>query len=324
MDKFIFLDSGKSMSAQYILADCKALPNVEYLNIRNRQYPKLISRLMNAYSYGIAPFKWIPLGKLVNSAYTLKPERVGQNDRCFVITYDGFAGLLTEKYLETLSSFGYTPCLLYLNSIKGNTLSLGGGSGDRLRYFKNHIYTFDQYDASRFGLKFIDSFYSKLVIPSSALVVRQGIYYIGKAKDRLQKILSFCDFFRNHGVDFDFNIMVDHSGLISDGNVKFKTSAVPYTQSVNDMLGFSTIFDITEEGQHGATLRYYEAVVYNKKLVTTNPYVRDLYYYNPEYMKIVQKPEDIDVDWLKEPMDIDYGYDGRFSPVKFLKLIQEG
>ena len=321
MDKFVFLDSGQSISAQYILKDCKVLPNVEYLNIRKNMRPKFLSRLMNVYLRGVKPFKWLPLEYVVDHSYAFEPEKLENGNRCFVITYDGFLWMLTDKYLKRLQDNGYIPCLLYLNSIKANCL--GGGYDERLKYFKNHIYTFDQYDAARFNVQFVDSFYSKLVDANSKPEPRAGVYYIGAAKDRLSRIISFCDYFRLHDVDFNFNIMGDPCGMVCDGKVKFISSPIPYTQSVNDMLGYSTIFDITENGQHGATLRYYEAVVYNKKLVTTNHHVKELYYYNPDYMKIVDAPEELDVAWLKSQINIDYGYDGRFSPVNFLKILQQ-
>ena len=68
------------------------------------------------------------------------------------------------------------------------------------------------------------------------------------------------------------------------------------------------------EKQYGPSLRYFEAVCYNKKLLTNNPCVVDLPYYDPRYIQVFNNPSDIDIDWLREDCTVDYGYKGDFSP----------
>ena len=81
--------------------------------------------------------------------------------------------------------------------------------------------------------------------------------------------------------------------------------------------------EILQKGQTGPTLRYFEAVCYNKKLLTNNPHIVNFPFYKPEWMKIYQKPEDIDINWLKEKEQIDYGYNGEFSPTKLIDFLYE-
>ncbi len=40
-------------------------------------------------------------------------------------------------------------------------------------------------------------------------------------------------------------------------------------------------------------------------------------------MKVFEKPEDIDWEWVKERITVDYHYDGRFSPRHLIDKIIE-
>ena len=70
------------------------------------------------------------------------------------------------------------------------------------------------------------------------------------------------------------------------------------------------------------SLRYFEAIVYNKKLLTNNPEVVELPYYDERYMRVFESIEDIDVDWVKAIEKIDYKYKGEFSPLGIIEYIK--
>lgn len=72
------------------------------------------------------------------------------------------------------------------------------------------------------------------------------------------------------------------------------------------------------KGQKVQTVRYYEAVYYNKKLLTNNPSVRDLSFYDPRYMRYFETVDDIDFSGVKEKVPINYHYAGEFSLLHIL------
>lgn len=83
------------------------------------------------------------------------------------------------------------------------------------------------------------------------------------------------------------------------------------------------ILEVLIEGMTGATLRYNEAVCYNKKLLTNNKNIVNLPFYDPRYMRVFDSPDDIDVEWVRKQVPIDYHYDGRFSPTHIIDEILE-
>ncbi len=91
-------------------------------------------------------------------------------------------------------------------------------------------------------------------------------------------------------------------------------NAFPYRNIIAEVKRSNCLLEVVREFQDDPSYRYYEAVCYNKKLLTNNKRIVNFPFYNPEYIHVFEKPEDIDWDWVKERIPIDYGYDGRFSP----------
>lgn len=96
---------------------------------------------------------------------------------------------------------------------------------------------------------------------------------------------------------------------------------IPYEQVLASVLNTNVIIEVLQENQEGPSLRYYEAVCYNKKLLSNNRNLSDLPFYDPRYMKYFDKYEDIDIEWVKSREKINYSYDGSFSPSNLIKLL---
>ena len=96
---------------------------------------------------------------------------------------------------------------------------------------------------------------------------------------------------------------------------------IDYNQILDELQKFDTVLEVVQPGQVGVTLRYYEAITYNKKLITNNEMVKKLPFYNPDYMFVFCDPEDIDLEWVKRSIKDDYHYNNEFSPKELVKDI---
>lgn len=96
---------------------------------------------------------------------------------------------------------------------------------------------------------------------------------------------------------------------------------IPYEKVLADVLNSDVILEVVQEGQRGPSLRYYEAVCYNKRLLTNNPDIKSFPYYDSRYMKIFKDADDIDLNWIKKKQKIDYRYRGDFSPLNMLDVV---
>jgi len=185
------------------------------------------------------------------------------------------------------------------------------------------IGTFDPKDAAEYGFEYCNSLYSK-VLDLPKVAPSYDICYIGNIKDRLPRILEFREFAQKNGT---------HSLMkLAQCNEKQRRLLPPeavleremsYPRSLMLTNQANCIFDMTPEGQTGVTLRYYEAIVYNKKLLTNNRAIENMPFFDERYIKFYDDAQDVDWNWVKAVEDVDYGYDGTFSPVKLLATMEK-
>ena len=101
---------------------------------------------------------------------------------------------------------------------------------------------------------------------------------------------------------------------------------VPYEENIARAVNNNCILEIVRENFIGFTQRYYEAIVFNKKLLTNNAEVKQFAYYDERYIQYFEKVEDIDWKWVQEETEVDYKYRGDFDPKKWkenLKRVME-
>lgn len=86
-----------------------------------------------------------------------------------------------------------------------------------------------------------------------------------------------------------------------------------YQQNLKYISESNCLLEIMHEGYDNQTLRYGEAVMYNKKLLSNNEKIVTYPFYNEKYMKVFKRIEDIDWEWVKRREDVQYHYHNEFS-----------
>lgn len=184
----------------------------------------------------------------------------------------------------------------------------------------NHIYTFEPADVNKYGFEYIGfgGYYSMKKIETKN--IKYDLVFSGGVKGgRENTIILLYRYLEKNACSFLFDL----NGLpfFEAQNIQYHNGWVPYESMLNLTSESNCILEIMQQGQTGPTLRYFEAVCYNKKLLTNNPHIINFPFYKPEWMKIFHSPEDIDIDWLKNREHIDYGYKGEFSPTKLIDYL---
>ncbi len=265
------------------------------------------------------PFKsiWFDPGKMFPKA---------KNGDLFLFIND------TLMYIDTpilMKIHRYFPdskmVLLIWDSLRAGSLNLEFTKKTFFDYPWDLILSYDQNDCRDYGFHYLgQSYYSKkdVAAPTKA---ENDIYYIGHCKSnkdvRTKQVLRIFKGCRKAHVACDFTITNMQKPQARDGLVLQK-NGIPYDEVVKGFQNSRCILEVLQKGQQQQSLRYFEAVCYNKKLLTNNPDVVNLSYYRPDYMQYFEKPEDIDYDWIKEPIEIDYHYQGEFSPLRSLEMIK--
>ncbi|MBD5467254.1 MAG: hypothetical protein HDR21_03760 [Lachnospiraceae bacterium] len=197
---------------------------------------------------------------------------------------------------------------------------------DKLRSIFDVMVSADRADAERFSLEYVPNIYSKRDFCGSKKAV--SLYYTGKNKSGREQILTeFVKRLREAGISFSFSL----TGVSDTGKRKgIKEKAFRgYPEILREVQDAECLLEILEDRQTSMTLRYMEALCYNKKLLTNNQNIIHLAGYDERYMRIFDPNhvEDIDLEFVRQRVDVKYDYNNEYSPENFmrkvLKLLRE-
>lgn len=320
--KYIFITTDYNGLAEGMFADLIGRPDTVFI----KPYQKSCSGVLNFIlkvkrRIKFADLLTAPFNSKFSRLYTLDNIlKKYQNNDVYVIFSDMTLNFFPYSYIRSLIYHNKAKCfVLFLNSMKVlNNKTLNA----KLDLFKAcNIFTFDGHDAKLNEWNFVNSFYSAPII-NYHIPEKKGVYYIGQAGNRFDIILNVLQHLNKNNIYCNFNV----AGCSKEQQVQEKglnyIKGIPYMTTIEQMNSLDCILEIQSKGQSGPTLRYFQAVSMNKKLLTNNSNVTKLDFYNPEYIKIFSKPEDIDVDWLQSSINIDYKYDNRYSPENFINLLK--
>lgn len=186
------------------------------------------------------------------------------------------------------------------------------------------VLTFDKNDADEYGFTWFGySWYSTFddVEPANSI---SDLFYVGYKKGKREGLI--CDVYEEalkHGVKCDFRIVANENGIIKDGcELTYTQSRFPYPEIVSIIKSTGCILEVLQEGQDTQTIKYYEAIAYNKKLLTNNKHIIELPFYDNTKMQFFDTVDDIDWDWLTNKSDVHYEYTGEFTPLNIISFLK--
>ncbi len=265
----------------------------------------------------------VPLQNIWNKNYIGKLYFPENKPICFVFA-TALATYYDMKLFEYLrKNFPDCRLVLLLRDIVQVCLNRSGGRSinDLLSTF-DQIYTINSNDEEKYGFKKINPMCSRYPVNVTSENV-SDIVFIGRVKDRADTINQIYTRLTNAGVNCDFTLMVDKSEKnIADG-IKVIFRPIKYEEMLEKTVQSKCVLEVTQKGISSVSARCMEALCYNKKLVTDIKSVKSMRYYNSKYMFVYDSPEEIDPDFIKENINVDYNYDDSFSPINLLKHIDD-
>lgn len=325
---FVYFDPG---SSYYNIAryDIERLPNCI---IRSRDLPaggKLKKVLFQLHtSLTLNKRIVLPLQSLWNRSY-IGDLNFPDNSKpiCFVFT-GGFMGLLsyqmkTVKYLRKT----YPGCKLVLlirDLLKVTKHVNQYFDLDEAKRTYDEIYTINTNEAEKYGLKAIHSYCSYYPVETSPQDKKSDVVFIGVVKDRLDTIKRAYEKFTKAGLVCDFLLVSRQpiEGEFLPEGLVIQQAGIPYLEMLKRTVNSSCVLEITQKDADGLTSRCLEALCYNKKLISDNFRLKDTKYYDSDYMYLYQDIDEVPVDFIKKQIDVDYHYDGEFSPIRTLEIFE--
>lgn len=180
------------------------------------------------------------------------------------------------------------------------------------------------YDVPKYGLTYAPVFMSKIEEFSSPLKCKYDISFIAEAKDRMSIVNKLYQQLMANGLNCFFYIFhARNVDKLPDSNIIYANRYIGRTEMLRKELESNCILEVLKGDAHSNTLRFWEAVMYNKKLYTNWAGALDSPYYDPRYMRVFNNPEDVDLDFIKERIEVDYKYQGELSPLRFLEIFEK-
>lgn len=327
--EFIFVLPGNRWNKVYMnsFGELKKQKNVEFVDLYHDN-GKIVSILRRVcYSRRLnriklfSPFigiikKWVEIKK-----FSFELLTIDRNTNYYIIFFNlAVPPVGAEKRLMKNKKTNMKYVLYSMDSWDSKSL-------DRAKAYHNAIHfdyfiTFDYEDSIKYNIEYVTWPYCMLPDRKDKYTVSNDLIYVGLAKDRLRDLTDIFLVSESNNCRNYFSIAdVDKEANNVPGIIYNKW--IEYPEIVETVKESNCILEVLFNGQSAPTLRYFEAVCYNKKLLTNNKNVVNLPFYNPDYIHIFENTEDIDWDWVKERIPVDYHYDGRFSPKQFIKKIIE-
>lgn len=315
----------------------KVIRDVFYLNERYmipdiEQYKYVIfadyADYLN-YSYeGLRQRKDVAIRSVLMTGREWKCEYAQEGENYFIFHSFPFKRFFQDKFFEYIRKrFPKGKEIFCISDVcVGGEYSYGAKMKDifTIEYLKKQfdmVITYHVAEAQKFGFEWHPFPYRKTELPSVAVDI--DVFYVGNAKDRLHLIHSVFLKLHKEGIKCEFivNRVAEEDQLQGYEGITYN-HRLTYKECMEKMMGCRCILDICQENDESA-LRFAEAVVYNKRLLVNETSRRTSPYYNEKNIQFFTDADSIDINWLKESVEVDYGYQGDFSVESMLDQIDE-
>lgn len=317
-----YLSKGRVDKNEYnsiCLRDAEKMKDVQVVSCPLDYSNVLVRRFYNLINY-----KNIPIPLIVKRfwyPFVFKQQFATNKPFCFVVANND----LSMDYLTYLK-IKYPQCKLvklHRDLVKISHLKSEYSEENMNRVFDLRM-SYDSGESAKLGFPYFDEIESKIEISIDSKYPLSDVFFAGKAKDRLPKIISAYEILSSAGLKCDFYITgVPKEKQIQKSGITYANSFMPYMEMLYKSVNSRCMLDINQEGAVGYTSRFLEAVIYNKRLIADNPYVLNSKYYNPDYIQIVDDMKNIDPEFVRKESKVDYRYDDDFSPINLIKKIDK-
>ena len=328
MRKYNYVVLGSEGLYKYSYSDLFELNDVEYApHFRTNINP--IFRFLHRLHFSKEVNKRIKLPfKNIWNRFYFNFEFDNQNPICFLF-FSNWTALNEEVGLTKYLRKKYPNCktVWFLQDLYKNIKTIYNKQLDlnKARNEFDLIVSIDTDDCKKYGF-----YYHPLVFSSFHGVVKQmpqsDVYFLGKAKERLQDIIEVFKLLKSYNLKLDFHIVgVKEEQQVYADEIHYIDS-MDYGENLQHVIHTKCLLEIMQKGQIGYTQRAVEAVCLGKKLLTNNPIIKDAPFYKQEFISQFEEYTDIDIAFVNNIPNsefIDFQYKEKLSPIELLDFIDE-
>lgn len=183
------------------------------------------------------------------------------------------------------------------------------------------VMSFDLGDCEKYGLIYQPLVYSTIEKTSDS-VPANDVYFVGRAKDRLESIVDAYVELKNKGLKCDFHIVgAKTDERILEDEIDY-CGQMPYEENIKHIKNCKAILEIMQKNGRGFTLRCCEAIAFGKILITNNEEIINTPFYNPERVLLFDEKTSFDISPIRNSDGfVNYNYSD-LSPLKMFEKIE--
>ncbi|MBP5800407.1 MAG: hypothetical protein J6W43_10965 [Prevotella sp.] len=169
-------------------------------------------------------------------------------------------------------------------------------------YFKQHanlFISYDAIDAKKHGLLYHPTVFSVIPQSLSNHDIKYDLYFLGRDKGRLPLLINLCKEAKNRGIKCKMvMIEVPEKKRIAGEGFFYIDKSISYHENLENCAASNCIIELLQHNAQSPTLRTWEAIAMNKKLVTNNTSIRSTEVYDERYISIFNDEKTINWDFI--------------------------
>lgn len=163
------------------------------------------------------------------------------------------------------------------------------------------VLTYDKHDAAKYGFFYHPTVYAKPEDKRKISTKQMDVFFCGMAKERFEILYNLAELMKKEHLKFMF--YVPDAKIYNDSIIK---KSLTYYENVEMLSKSNCILEVQQSGATGYTLRTWEAISYNKKLLTNNHEIIHAPFYDPRYIQVFDDINNIDFSWVIKEEDVNY------------------
>jgi hypothetical protein len=297
------------------------IKEIKKINIDSKMF-EIIYKIH--FSNRINKYVILPFKNLWNNYYTLAKYKFESTTDYYLIFLNGSIRYhYSYEFLKEIKEKNPNIHFILLMYDNWDSIVFKDKFRKILRLF-NYVFSFDVNDCKKYGFIHLYSTFSRPDNMKYSNALSSDLFFIGWGQGRLGLLKGVAKKLGSIS-QYKSDIRIRGVKLKEQESIKGVTynTSMTYDNELLHVYNTNCVLEIVKEYQSGITLRTCEAIAFNKKLMTNNTFLRDMPFYDPRFMRIIESPEDIDTDFLRSDIDVDYKKTDFFSPLNIIKKLEE-
>lgn len=299
--------------------DLQNMPNVKYHpNFLSGVKSKLI-RFLIRLNFNLRLNKYIktPFNSIVNKY--IYPYNFKDNNPICYIFFECHFSVINTSYISYLrSKHPSARFVLYMQDI---VASLPYYNVEHYRKQFDLILSYDNGDCQKYGFLYYSTPFSKIDIQGVANIEDIDVFFCGAAKTRYNIILDAYRRFTSHGLKCKFYITGVPEEFRIQGDGIYYDQPISYLDNLRYVAASKCILEVMQENADGFTPRLWEAIMYDKHLITNNTCIKHSLYWNQDGIHFLNECENY--SFINEEISYPYHIKESKSPIKLLYFIEQ-